>query len=193
MSTPFCWYCISQLSSVSTCDIFTVSALLLWLIYLQLNQQFVFLALLPDFFLILCKCVCVCFHKCDPHPRGLSEMPVTSYDSVWGHSLWVWLVCLESKKELFRSAECSFCPCVNALCRPRVCVHNYTCHHVVLWDKDDVLPHAARAKATVRHSERLVSCGPLCACVRDLVESLSRWLFSAALRGMHCTCFSMKL
>lgn len=46
-------------------------------------------------------CGCVCFCKCNPHPRGLSEMPMTSYDSIWRRWLCVWLVCLQSEKKSF--------------------------------------------------------------------------------------------
>lgn len=49
----------------------------------------------------VCFSLCVCFCKGNPHPRGLSEMPLTSYDSLWGRWLCVWLECLRSEKGAF--------------------------------------------------------------------------------------------
>lgn len=144
------------------------------MIYVKLSQQFSrsytsgSLASVLSYcaacgFSFMCVCVCACFYKWDPHPRGGgSEMPMTSYDSVWVHWLCAWLVCLQSKKELFRSFECSFCPCVNALRGPRVCIYVHTCQCVVLWCKDDVQMQRDTGVTAVRYSESLVVRGSLC-------------------------------
>lgn len=69
---------------------------------------------------------------------------------------------------------------MNALRGPRVCIYVHTCHCVVLWCKDDVQMQRDTGVTAVHYSESLVARGSLCVSLRDLVETLRCWLFSAA-------------
>lgn len=84
-----------------------------------------------------------------------------------------------AQKELFRSLECSFCLCVNALDGPRVCIYIYTCQRV-LSGEDDALPDAAEKTCrTESHCVTQWATGilwlSLCVSVRVLMENLRRW------------------
>ena len=134
-------------------------------IYVQFYQQLVFQ--LRFFLPVVCVNMRVCIYECDPHPEGAVG---NARDKLWQpmRTLAVCLACV------FYWVKRAFSGLLNVASvwawmlstGRRVCIYIYTCQHVVLRGKDDALPDAAEAKDTVRHSERLVSRGPLCACER---------------------------